>query len=241
VDSQSSPVGTGLGDVLTELTGPDVDVPHLLGLLVGDAAGVFGADSAAVLAPRDGALTLLAATSHRAADLEMLQVQRDAGPCVDSIARGEVVSVSGAADLAARWPEVGAAIVAAGFVAVECVPVVWRRRPIAGLNLFYRQPLGRDGTDPRAASGLRDAYAAVVALTILSDLPTPPDEVDARIAAVVGARVVVERAKGVIAERERVSMEVAYRRLLEIAVATSSTLTHVAEDVVRRRRAPDRD
>lgn len=236
MEIKTGPSEAGLRGVLPVLTGSEVDVPHVLGILVNDAAEALGAASAAVLAPRGGTLTLLTATSHRAAELEMLQAQRDVGPCVESIERSEVVAASGADVLVARWPEVGPAIVAAGFTAVESVPVRWRGRAIAGLNLFYRR--SREA-DAQGAPGLLRAYAAAVALALLSDVPTPPEEVDARISSVVGARVVVERAKGVIAEREGVSMEVAYRRLLEIAEATASTLTRVADDVVWRRDVPD--
>jgi hypothetical protein len=57
---------------------------------------------------------VLAATSHRVADLEVYHVQADEGPCIDTIRTGVVVEEAGAERIVARWPVTGPVLVADG-------------------------------------------------------------------------------------------------------------------------------
>src|SRR4051794_7373473 len=84
----------------------------LLARLTIDCMAPLAADSAAILVAEPGAvLTLLTASSHAAADIELLQTQQSRGPCVDAIRTGEYVFAVGAQALVDRWDDVGAAIV----------------------------------------------------------------------------------------------------------------------------------
>ena len=89
---------------------------------------------------RTGDLSLLSSSSHRAAELEMLQIQRSSGPCVDAIRSGQHVSAIGADELTRRWEEVGQAIVRSGFQRVDAYPMRWRGRVLGGLNIFRNGP-----------------------------------------------------------------------------------------------------
>src|SRR3954451_12039311 len=80
------------------------DVADVLAHLVADCAQVTSADTCALLAlDGNGELALLAAESHRAVEMEMLQIQRSAGPCVDVIDTGQPVHVAGEAAITERW------------------------------------------------------------------------------------------------------------------------------------------
>src|SRR6202012_2746352 len=78
-------------DLLTELT------ERCAELLDVAAAGFLLAD------PLQN-LHLLAATSKKARDLELFQLQTDEGPCLDCYASGQPVSVAELAAEAAGWP-----------------------------------------------------------------------------------------------------------------------------------------
>src|SRR3984885_16016996 len=73
-------------------------------LLEVDAAGLLLADSR-------GALRLVAASTERAGVVELFQIQKDEGPCLDCYHSGHAVFVSDiSSDLAvARWPQFAAA------------------------------------------------------------------------------------------------------------------------------------
>lgn len=222
----------GPADALSALALADADVADVLAHLVADAREALGADAVSVLAQHGDGLALVATTSHRAGELEMLQAQRHDGPCVAALASSSEITTRGADALVARWGATGRAIVDAGFSATTSLPATWRGRTVAGLNLFHVSP------DPAPVGPDHRAYAAAVAIAVVSVRPVADVEVVARVEEVVRAREVVEQAKGVIAERLGLPMDAAYERLLETVRDTGSTLTRTAEDVVRLRDLP---
>lgn len=218
-------------DAVAALVG-EPDVADILHHLVTDCATVMGADAVAILA-RDvgGELSLLSATSHRVAELEMLQVQRDEGPCVDVLNTNEAFSVSGADQLVARWPDVGRAITDVGFTTVEAYPMRWRGVALGGLNVFRTTPAS---APPDAAVG--QAFADIATLTVVHSHPVSVDDAGARLHEALSARELVEQAKGVIAYVDEVDMGTAYDSLVHRAETSGETLTQVARDVIRAQR-----
>src|SRR5829696_3641507 len=99
-------------------------VGDLLARLMTDCLEPMSAHAAAILVVDDSQLALLSASTHRAAELEMLQTQESNGPCVEAIERGQLVTAIGD-ELVERWDNVGAAIRDAGFVSVHAFPMRW--------------------------------------------------------------------------------------------------------------------
>ena len=216
-----------LADAVSALVG-EPDVADILFHLVADCRNVMGADAAAILARDEtGELSLLSATSHRAAELEILQLQRSAGPCIDVIDSNEALSVSGTERITARWQHIGPAIVAAGFDRVESYPLRWRGRALGGLNIF-RAAASDDGHDARVGQ----AFADIATLAVIYSMPISSEQAAARLQEALGAREVVEQAKGVIAFVEGVDMATAYERLVRRADTSGSTLTRTAQAVL---------
>jgi hypothetical protein len=131
---------TTVSDLLAGATASMVsgapDVTGALAALLKGVVDVVPADAAAVLVETEaGTLELLAATSHRVADLEMYQVQADEGPCIDSIRTSAAVAESGTEAILGRWPATGRAIVASGYATVATAPLHWHGRCFGALNL----------------------------------------------------------------------------------------------------------
>lgn len=140
---------------------PARDVTGALAALLAGAVEALPADAAAVLVEVDGSLDLLAATSHRVADLEVYQAQVDEGPCLDAVRRGVPVGLAGAAALAERWPVAGPVIVRSGYTAVEATPLVFQGVAFGGLNVFRSD--AADFHDRRAeCRALADAVTLVI-------------------------------------------------------------------------------
>lgn len=218
-------------DAVAALVG-EPDVADILHHLVTDCAEVMGADAVAILArDADGELSLLSATSHRVAELEMLQVQRIVGPCIDVLDTTEAISASGAEQLAARWQDVGRAIADAGFTGVAAFPLRWRGSALGGLNVFWVTPPStpRDGV-------VGQAFADIATLTIIHSLQISTDEASARLHEALAARALVEQAKGVIAYVDDVDMGTAYDTLIQRAETSGETLTQAAVTVIRAQR-----
>ncbi|MGY4642325.1 GAF and ANTAR domain-containing protein [Cellulomonas sp. URHB0016] len=217
-----------LADVASALVA-DHETTGLLARLVSDAAEVLPADAVALLVrSEDGGLELLSATSHRAAELELYQSQRLEGPCVDVIRTGTLVSAHGADEIAERWGKVGRAVVDAGFLAVYAFPMHWRDHVVGGLNVFSA---GADELSPSAVA-LGQSLANFATLAIVQPTALADDELGRRVTEALAGRVVVERAKGVLAVQLDVDMAQAYAELLRRSSSDGSSLAATAEQIV---------
>ncbi|MCW2843216.1 MAG: hypothetical protein JWN22_1132 [Nocardioides sp.] len=223
-------------DAAAALVG-EPDVADILHHLVSDCAEVMGADAVAILArDADGELSLLSATSHRVSELEMLQIQRSAGPCIDVLDTNEALAVSGADRLTERWHDVGQAITDAGFMSVEAFPMRWRGVALGGLNVFRETP---QSASQDAAVG--QAFADIATLTVIHSVPISIDEASARLHGALSARELVEQAKGVIAHVDNLDMSSAYDSLIHRAGTSGQTLTETALNVLRAQFRSPRD
>ncbi|MGA8845984.1 MAG: GAF and ANTAR domain-containing protein [Nocardioides sp.] len=225
--SRTATLASALSEAASALVG-DPDVTDILHRIVNDCEDVLDADAVAILV-RDasGELSLLSATTHEAADLELLQIQRSSGPCVEVLSSGEALAVSGSAQLAERWQEVGRAIAEAGFESVEAFPLRWRGTVLGGLNVFRA---AAPQAPMRALTG--QAFADIATLAVVYSLPLSADYASKRLHEALNARELVEQAKGVLAFVEGVDMSEAYGRLIRRAEASGQTLTNEAAAVI---------
>jgi hypothetical protein len=208
----------------------DEHVADVLTQLVNDCRDVLSATAVAILVvDGDEGLELLNASSHGAAEIEMLQVHSANGPCVDAIRTGEVTRGKGADELVARWGAVGKAMVDVGYDSVDAFPMRWHGRIIGGLNVF-RAP---DAGPPSDAGVVSQAFADIATLVLLHSSDIPADQVTARVHEAVMARSVVEQAKGVLAHVHGVDVTEAFRLLVELGEQDGTTLTESALRVVR--------
>jgi transcriptional regulator with GAF, ATPase, and Fis domain len=114
------------------------DIADTLARLLDDCAKLTTATAIGLLVKNgDGDLELLAATSHRATELELYQLQQNHGPCLDAARHGAALSAHSGDAIADRWGRVGEAIVKAGFHAVQAVPLRWHGKTIGAMNAFH--------------------------------------------------------------------------------------------------------
>lgn len=219
-----------LAHAAASLVGDQDDVADSLATLVADCASMLGADAVALLV-RDGVgtgLRLLSATSHRAVELEMLQAQHRAGPCVDCLDADQPVMASGREAIESRWGEVGRAVVAAGYTAVLAVPMHYRGVALGGVNIFHASGAQHD----RDSLAVAQAVADMASLLVVHAAPVDSEQMWARMHEALSARELVEQAKGVIAWTHGVDMEEAYAMLLRWSADRGSLLTGTALAVV---------
>lgn len=219
----------------------DGDLHDVLLHVLDDCRRVLDAGAVGVMVQLgDGTLELLAATSHRTRELELYQIQADAGPCPEAIRTGSPVQVVGAAALRERWPAVGGAVVEAGFGSVEAFPVRWHGSVLGGLNVFRgpEQPV----TD---AAALGQAFADVVSLLLVRRPDESCDDVALRVRQAIAGRAVIEQAKGVLAHQLGLDPGDAFDDLIRIAAEREVTVTAVAQQLLgeaqHAARVPDED
>jgi hypothetical protein len=207
------------------------DVTDLLARLTEDSARVVGADSAGLLLTADdNELELLSATSHRAAELEIYQLQVGEGPCQDSVHRAEQVRCTSTTEMLERWPTFGRTAVAAGYRSAHAAPMLWHGRAIGGINYFFSDERGLDDE----YSALAQAFADVATIAIVHSGGLSPTELVQATKAALRGRTAIEQAKGVLAYEKAVDMSTAYHLLRDEARKRRTTLTQVAEDVIRQ-------
>ncbi|MBO3085481.1 GAF and ANTAR domain-containing protein [Cellulomonas fengjieae] len=207
----------------------DQEITGVLARLLHDCVELLPVTAAAILV-RNAAdeLELLSATSHGVAHLELYQAQRESGPCVDASRAGEATFAVGADTVVARWPDVGREIVDAGFQAVHAFPLLFREHALGGLGLFSTGPEEFD----HDAAVLAQSMADLATLTIVQPAVMADDELTRHVSLALEGRIVVEQAKGVLAQQLGLGMAEAYDELITRTRSTGSTLARVAQDVV---------
>ena len=210
--------GLDVVDLLTELT---TDCVRLLDIR---SAGLLLADGT-------GALHLLAASSEEARVLELFQVQSSEGPCVDCFKSGVAVSAADLAKETERWPRFVPKALAAGFVSVHAVPMRLRNSVLGALNLFGTTvgPLSADDLD------LAQALAHVAGVALIQDkAAADKDLVVSQLNTALTSRIVIEQAKGVLAQAGTLDMEQSFAALRRYARDHNLRLSAVAAAVVSR-------
>jgi GAF domain-containing protein len=209
----------------------DYDVVELLDRLVNACVTLFGVSAVGLLLDdQRGNLSVIASSSEESRLLEVFQLNNDEGPCMDCVRTGEAVS---SVDLAAdveRWPVFVPAAVDAGYRTVTAVPLRLRDQRIGGLNMFGAEGEGISDANHSLAQALAD----VATIGILQRRSTHRSNVVAeQLQHALNSRVVIEQAKGVLAERHGVAMEAAFGALRRHARNNNLKLTDVAMAVVR--------
>jgi GAF domain-containing protein len=206
-----------------------VDGASTVHMLLADCLGLLGADTAGVLVRVDRGLELMAATSHKAVELELYQAQIHDGPCVETIEKGESIAVAGEAALSGRWSDFGRSMAAAGFETVLASPMRWQERVIGGLNLFW----STSRTPSHEERDLAQAFADIATLALMQSAATDnPDSVAQRLRIALRGRVVIERAKGVLAQTDDLEMDEAFARLVAVSDRTARPLSQVAQEIL---------
>jgi hypothetical protein len=205
-------------DLLTELTERCADLLDVAaaGFLLGDAFGK---------------LSLLAATSEKARELELFQLQADEGPCLECYATGEPVSVADLETVAARWPRFVPAALDAGFASVHAVPMRAAGDVLGALGLFGTN----SGEITEGDRLVAQTLAHIACVAILQEHAPTPSTVNPRLRSALTNRVVVEQAKGFLREVLDVSVEEAFTVLREFSRARGEHLTDVARTLMTDR------
>lgn len=203
-----------IGRVLYELTDSAVDV------LACDGAGV---------AVRNGeALQFVTATDQWITRLEKQQVRGCEGPCHDAFRSGEEIA---SADLKEeqRWSGYRPLALERGARAVAGIPLVARGQTIGALNLYWIQPHACSAEELEAARLLADMGAAYIANQVLLE---DAQRLNGQLQLALESRMVIEQAKGIVAERHRLDPDGAFDRLRTHARSNRCKLHEVAERVV---------
>lgn len=209
----------------------DFDLFELLALLSARCVELLGAAEAGLLlAGDDGALHVVASSSEEMHRLELFEVQRAEGPCLEVYRRGEAVLNEPLAG-STRWPRFSAQATAAGFQTVHAFPLRHKDQVIGVLNVFDHRTAALSPTDAAVTQALADiASFAILQHRALRHATELSDQLRHALA----SRVVIEQAKGALAERLRIDVASAFFLLRKYARNRNERIADVALQVVAR-------
>jgi GAF domain-containing protein len=210
----------------------DYDVFDYLDRLLEHTTTALGATAGGVMLTSKGHtaddLELLASTDEGARVLELFELQRQEGPCVDSYRLGAAVVEDDLAN-AQRWPRFTPAALERGYRAVYAFPLRLRGSVIGALNLF------RSDAGPAASPDVdvAQAFADMATIGILQERGMrEARELAAHLQTALNSRIVIEQSKGVIAERLNCTMDEAYQAMRWFARDRNIRLRGLAASVV---------
>ncbi len=215
-----------MADILVD----DYDVIDLLTGLADRCVSLLGVSAAGVMlvSPR-GTLELAASSSEAMRLLELFELQEQEGPCLDAFRTGDLVEHEDLEAGTGRWPLFAGAAIRAGFRSALAIPLRLRDATLGALNLLSVTHVPMSQADMIVAR----AFADLATLSIVHHRASAEAQrLNEQLSAALSSRVVIEQAKGVLAERAGIDLAEAFGRLRAFARSNNLRLTEVARAAV---------
>ena len=208
----------------------DYDVGEFLHMLVGRCSEALNSDAVSVLLEaQEGTLQLAAATSERMRELEDLEIRLGQGPCVETYRQGAPVSAGDMRKEQDRWPATAPKAMEIGLLAVNAFPLKVDGDSVGAFNV-YREAAGALSDEELR---LTQAFADVATVGILRDRKVSEAERRAeQLQGALDSRVLIEQAKGVLAERQGISTELAFDMIRRYARNHHRKLRGVCQQII---------
>lgn len=215
-----------LADTLVE----SYDVIELLTDLADSCVRILDVDAAGVSLAEDDDLVKFVAPSDESMEaVELFEIEQREGPCLDAYRQGRYVGTDDIEADRERWPEWAPVALGRGYSAAAAVPMRLRTTVIGALNVYstrQRQLNDRDIATATALAGM--ATIGIIHQEITDRHRVVKDQLQGAL----NSRVLIEQAKGTLAERLGVPVEEAFRHLRRHARNHNLHLTDVARSVV---------
>ncbi|MFC4999444.1 GAF and ANTAR domain-containing protein [Dactylosporangium cerinum] len=209
----------------------EFDLIDFLHMLTDRTASLVGASTVGLLlADPHGQLQFMAASDENTKLLELFQVQNHEGPCLDAYNTAQPVINADLREAEARWPRFAPRATTAGFRAVHAFPLSLRKDVIGALNVFGTEVGGGlDDGDVQIIQALTD----VAAIGLLQERTIRRGEIlTEQLQGALNSRVVIEQAKGAMAQARGISVDEAFTVIRGYARRNNKRLSDVAHTIV---------
>ena len=214
---------------LADTLASDYDVGEFLQLLV-DRCSDLMADTAGVLLEADGGKpALAAATSREMLEIKDLEIRLGEGPCLESFRTGEQILVNDLDRCHDRWPQITPRIIGIGMRSAATFPLRLRDDRIGALSLYRSEST----TFAPHEIHLGQALADIAAVGILQERTVYEAGRRAeQLQRALDSRVLIEQAKGVLAERRDMPLRDAFEVMRGYARSNNVRLREVCQRVI---------
>jgi GAF domain-containing protein len=209
----------------------EFDLLDFMHMLVDRARSLVDAAAAGLmLADEHGRLEFMAGSDENVRLVELFQLQNDQGPCLEAFRTGRSVINVDLVSATDRWPRFAPRAAEAGFRSVHAFPLRLRTQVIGALNIFGSSTGGDfDPTDVPVMQALAD----VATIGLMQERAIRRGEaLTEQLQGALNSRIIIEQAKGALAQVLGVSVDEAFRRIRTYARNNNRRLTEVAELIV---------
>ncbi len=215
-----------LADTLVE----EFDVVDFLQTLTERCVELVDTDAAGLmLDDQRGHLQVVAYTHESARLLELFELQKDQGPCLECFASGQIIANIDLEEAGSRWPLFTEAASEVGFATSHALPLRLRQQVIGALNLFTVERKQLSDDDLAVAQGLAD----IATIGLLHERAIHDQVVlSQQLQTALHSRILIEQAKGVLSARGATSVDEAFRLMRNYARRTGRPLTAIADAVI---------
>jgi len=196
---------------------------------------IAGCDCAGITLVENDEVQSTACTDELCAAIDRDQYVTGQGPCVDAIRRNAVMLLADAAS-DERWPAFGTLADRHGVKSVLGTPLEVEGRVLGALNLYGRSSQAFGDEDVEVAALL--ATHATVVLANVQAFEASNKETE-QLKQALESRGIIERAKGILMEREKCSADEAFQMLVRASQALNRKLRQVAEEVAEDAEGPN--
>ncbi|MFD0363313.1 ANTAR domain-containing protein [Nocardia sp. GCM10030253] len=214
---------------LADVLGPFGETSRMVQQLMDSATDVLDLAGCTVTLAPDGQERFTAAMPEALMDVELCQHSSERGPSVEVLRRGEPIAVTEIGSCRALWPEFCSEAVRQGVSAVAEIPMRLGETKVGVLGMYAREPRHWTERD-LSVGGLLASMATghIVNSTVIRR----QEQLTRQLTHALDTRIIVEQAKGVLANAGRMTPDAAYE-LIRAHARTNRVPVHaVAKAIV---------
>lgn len=167
-------------------------------------------DGVGILLAEDGDLTVAVTNSELGERAERLEVEIGEGPCIAALRAGAVVVETDLSQAHERYPRFVPAALEAGIGSIHALALTGRGEMVGVVDIVSAETLDLPADDIATAQMLADVAVSYIFAVRLHEEST---RLASQLQRALDTRVVIEQAKGTLAERHGESLQQAFERL----------------------------
>lgn len=230
-DNEDHYVAGALVDFARELA-ERRSVEEVLEVLADFSTELLPVDGVGVLLLEDNDLSVATTNSPEGDAVERYEVELGEGPCSECVRSGHPVLVTDLEDARDRYPRFAPRALDAGVRAIHAITLTGRGEMVGALNIMNLEPTELSSTEIATAQMLADVAVSYIFTVRLHEGTT---RLASQLQSALDSRVVIEQAKGILAERHGISLSDAFDRIRTHARSNSTSVRGVAQQVVNER------
>lgn len=209
----------------------DHSTADILAALGEHATALLGVHGVGVLLREPGGgLSVATANTERGRIVEDLEAELGEGPCSVALATGEQVLEPDLAAALERYPRFAPRALDAGIRSIHALPLTARAEPLGSVDVVSVEERALDARELRVAQLLADVAVAYLANRHAIDRSTT---LARQLQGALDSRILIEQAKGKLAERAGISIPEAFGRLRDHARRSRTKIHDVAAAFLR--------